>query len=135
MRVYKCRVIVRGFAEGNPLISNKPINLLTIDENGFINDFTSSLKGLSVSNKVLIFPNAVGSSVGAYRLYALKTNNKAPKAIVCTKNTDIITASAAALADIPLVDKVENYKNMLSVMNENKVVKVDAYKGLIQILD
>ncbi len=132
---YRCRGIVKGYAEGYAMISINPLNLLTIGYDGIINDHTSSLNGKSIVGKVLIFPNAVGSSVGAYRLYALKVNGKAPKAIVCMK-ADIITASAAAIASIPLVDMVDNYKDMLNtiIINNNNVnVIVDADKDLIQI--
>jgi predicted aconitase with swiveling domain len=67
-------------------------------------------------------------------LYALKVNGKAPKAIVCMR-ADIITASAAAIASIPLVDMVDCYKDMLNTITNysNVNVRVDADKGLIQI--
>ncbi len=135
MREYRCRGIVKGYAEGYALLSTRPLNLLTIDYHGMINDHTNTLNGKSISDKVLIFPNAVGSSVGAYRLYALKINGRAPKAMVCMK-ADIITASAAAVADIPLVDMVDDYKDMLTtIINYNNIkVRVDAGKGLIQLL-
>jgi len=133
---YKCRGIVKGSSEGYAMVSMKPLNLLTIDYDGIVNDHTSALNGKSIVGKVLIFPNAVGSSVGAYRLYALKVNGKAPKAIVCMR-ADIITASAAAIASIPLVDMVDCYKDMLNTIinhsNVNVNVRVDADKGLIKI--
>lgn len=136
MKAYKefsCRTIVKGYAKGNALLSLKPINLLTIDDKGFINDHTSVLNGSCISDKILIYPNAVGSSVGAYKLYTLKMINKAPKAIVCIKKADIITASAAALANIPLVDNVNSYEEMLNLIKEETLIEVDANKGTIKV--
>ncbi len=132
-KIYRCRVIVKGYAEGYALPCTKPINLLTIDGDGIVNDHTSELNGKSIADRVLIYPNAIGSSVGAYRLYALKVNGKAPKAIVCMR-ADIITASSAAIASIPLVDMVECYDDMLNALTNNNLIRVDAYNGLIQLL-
>jgi len=154
---YRCRGIVGGYAEGFALLSKEPINLLTIDSNGVVNDHTSMLYGKSVSDAILIFPNAIGSSVGAYRLYALKVNNKAPSGIVCINTADIITASAAAISGIPLVDRVgdailgelesaygvgtdteagANVNVNLRVSSSVRVrVRVDAYAGIISIVD
>lgn len=136
MKIYKARGIVKGKAEGIALITAKPINLLTLDSEGFINDRNSDLQGKSVAGKVLIFPNASGSSVGAYRLYMLKVNQKAPKAIACLREADIITASGSALANIPLIDKVERGEELVELI-ANKEIKVviDAFEGILQVLD
>ena len=65
----------------------------------------------------MVFPHGIGSSVGAYTIYSLKSNNSAPLAMVCQK-ADLITASGCALANIPLViiskeefDSLENGKD------------------------
>jgi hypothetical protein len=72
-------------------------------KSGIIKDEKHTLYGKSVADKILIFPNSIGSSVGAYSIYALKINNVAPKAILC-KKADITTASGCAIANIPLID-------------------------------
>jgi len=144
---YRCRGIVGGYAEGFALLSKEPINLLTIDSDGVVNDHTSMLYGMSISGAILIFPNAIGSSVGVYRLYALKVNNKAPSGIVCINTADIITASAAAISSIPLVDRVgdaiigelayggADAEAMTNVDLRVTRVRVDAYAGIISIVD
>ncbi|MEM2760060.1 MAG: DUF126 domain-containing protein [Nitrososphaerales archaeon] len=105
MRV-RVRRIVSGSAEGEALVTKQAINFLAmIDlENGVVKDKKHELFGKSIANKVLIFPNATGSSVGAYSIYALKINGVAPKAMLCNK-ADITTASGCAISNIPLADR------------------------------
>jgi len=73
----------------------------------------------------LVFPHGIGSSVGAYTIYSLKSNNSAPIAMVCQK-TDLTTASGCALANIPLIivtkeefDSLENGKEMVIDTNSH----------------
>jgi len=75
----------------------------------------------------LFFPHSVGSSVGAYTIYALKTNNAAPLAMICQK-ADLTVASGCALANIPLVtvsqdeyDQLEDGKEII-FDTENKSI-------------
>ena len=126
----KCRVIVKGAAEGDALVTSQAINFLTmIDLNsGIVKDDRHDLYKKNIANRILVFPNAIGSSVGAYSIYALKTNNVAPKAIVCIK-ADITTASGCAIANIPLVD---NPESDISKIKSGSSIKVDAMNGMIQ---
>jgi len=100
----KCKKIVGGRAKGKLLLSKKPINFL-----GMVNtksgEITSSSNGFEKQNlkgKILVFPNSIGSSVGAYTIYSLKSNNVAPNGIICTNIVDITTASGCAISNIPL---------------------------------
>jgi predicted aconitase with swiveling domain len=72
-------------------------------ELGIVVDKKHDLFGKNFSRKVLVFPNAVGSSVGAYVIYRLKKNHKAPLAMI-NQVADIITASGCAISNIPLFD-------------------------------
>ncbi|MEW6044429.1 MAG: DUF126 domain-containing protein [Thermoproteota archaeon] len=104
------KVIVRGKAKGAVLKTEMPINFLgSVDKkSGVINDNRHDLRGRSLKDTILVFPHGVGSSVGAYTIYSLKSNNSAPLAMVC-KKVDLTVASGCALANIPLVivDKQE----------------------------
>ena len=51
---------------------------------------------------VLVFPSGIGSSVGAYTIYSIKSNNTAPIAMIC-KKADLTVATGCALANIPLI--------------------------------
>lgn len=126
----RCRAIVRGIGEGEVLVTRQAINFLTmIDlESGVVKDDKHELYRKTIADKILVFPNAIGSSVGAYSIYALKINNVAPKAIVCSK-ADITTASGCAIANIPLVD---NPENGLLAIKSGSTISVDAENGIIQ---
>jgi len=105
MRI-KCRRIVSGYGEGKALVTTQAINFLTMVDlqSGVVKDEKHELYGKSLADTVLIFPNASGSSVGAYSVYALRMNHVAPKAMMCSK-ADITTASGCAIANIPLADQ------------------------------
>jgi hypothetical protein len=113
------KTIVKGNAKGTIMKSNNPINFLgAVDKKtGLIRDQSHDLFQKSVKDTILVFPHGIGSSVGAYTIYSLKSNNSAPLAMVCQK-ADLITASGCALANIPLViiskeefDSLENGKD------------------------
>ena len=113
------KTIVKGKAKGTIMKSNNPINFLGVvdKKTGLIRDESHDLFQKSVKNKILVFPHGIGSSVGAYTIFSLKSNNSAPLAMVCQK-ADLITASGCALANIPLViiskeefDSLENGKD------------------------
>jgi len=123
----KVRAIVEGRAKGAPLYSSDPIAFLQgVDpERGTVSDSKSPIFDQPFSGKILIFPNTVGSSVGAYVIYRLKKNKKAPRAIV-NQNSDIITASGCAIAGIPLFDLPEND---ISELRHSKELFVDSQKS------
>jgi predicted aconitase with swiveling domain len=103
--ISNCRRIVGGTGEGKTLVTSQPINFLAMvnANTGIITDQLHQLYGKSFKGSVLIFPYAIGSSVGAYSIYSLKEYGNAPSAVVCSK-ADITTASGCALANIPVVD-------------------------------
>ena len=105
MIISNCLRIVGGTGEGKTLVTSQPINFLAMvnANTGVITDQLHQLYRKSVKGSVLIFPYAIGSSVGAYSIYSLKEYGNAPSAVVCSK-ADITTASGCALANIPVVD-------------------------------
>lgn len=98
------KILVKGKVEGIILKSNMSINFLgTVDKKtGIISDKNHELFNKSIKNSILVFPSGVGSSVGAYTIYSIKTNNTAPSAMICQK-ADLTVASGCALSNIPLV--------------------------------
>jgi predicted aconitase with swiveling domain len=127
-----CKKIVGGRAEGLALLSNKPLNMLSMldTKSGQIMDKDHDLFNQTLKNRILIFPNCIGSSVGAYIFYSLKINGVSPKAIICVNKCDIITASGCAISDIPLVDGTgSSFKSL----NNNTKVTVDADKQMVII--
>ena len=98
------KVLVSGKAQGIVLKSNDPINFLgTVDKKtGIVSDKNHDLFGTSIKDVILVFPSGVGSSVGAYTIYSIKSNKAAPLAMIC-KKADLTVATRCALANIPLI--------------------------------
>lgn len=105
IKISGCKKIVGGSGAGITLVTRQPINFLAMVDakTGAITDPKHELFGKSLKGTVLVYPNAVGSSVGAYVFYSLAQNKAAPSAIACEK-ADITTASGCAIANIPVVD-------------------------------
>ncbi len=129
-----CKKIVGGKGEGTVLVSSQPINFLAMVEarTGRITDPKHELFDKSLKGSVLVFPNAIGSSVGAYVFYSLKEAGTAPAAIACTK-ADITTASGCAIASIPVVDLPESMakKPLAELFKSGSRIRVDADSGQI----
>ncbi len=115
MKKIKTRSIVDGDASGEIMYTSQPIAFLQgVDpEGGFVSDRKHELHGRRFAGKILVFPNAVGSSVGAYVIYRLRMNGNAPKAMV-NKRADIITASGCAISGIPLYEVSEDEYSSLN---------------------
>jgi len=123
------KTIVKGKAKGIILKSYNPINFLgAVDKKtGVIRDENHDLFNKSVKDTVLVFPNGIGSSVGAYTIYSLKSNNSAPRAMICQK-ADLIVASGCALANIPLVIVT---KEEFESLENGKEINIDTDNNLL----
>jgi predicted aconitase with swiveling domain len=129
----RCKVIVGGNASGSILVTKQPINFLSSVDHltGMITDKSHELYGEFVKDHVLVFPYAVGSSVGAYSIFALKSNGVSPSSIICTSRTDITTASGCAIANIPLLELCGD-QEIPEIQNYNEAI-VDGISGILQI--
>ncbi len=65
-----------------------------------------------------MFPSGVGSSVGAYTIYSIKSNNSAPLAMICQK-ADLTVATGCALTNIPLL--IISDEEFQSLENDMKI--------------
>jgi predicted aconitase with swiveling domain len=115
------KVIVKGKVQGIALVAKNPMNFLgAVDKKtGKVRDEKHDLFGKSLAEKILVFPYGVGSSVGAYTIYSIKSNKCAPQAMICLK-ADLTTASGCALANIPLVvaskDEYDSIKDGVKII-------------------
>lgn len=134
MIISGCRRIVGGKAEGPTLVTRQPINFLAMVDTatGKITDSKHELYGKSLKGTVLIFPNAIGSSVGAYAIYSLKELGNAPLAVVCSK-ADITTASGCAIAEIPVLDLPEGAEIALFSDGVHATVDATEETGTVKI--
>ncbi|RLE45754.1 MAG: hypothetical protein DRJ31_10830 [Candidatus Methanomethylicota archaeon] len=130
MRI-KCRMISKGFAEGEALVSPEPISFFGgIDpKTSVVIDKKHPLKGVCIKDKILIFPTGKGSTVGSYVIYQLKLNKVAPKGIIC-KEADPVVAVGAIIAGIPMVDKPEKFD-----FKTGQYVRINADEEYIEVVE
>lgn len=133
MLKFKGRVLVEGIAKGEVLVSKDPISFLgDIDpETGNITRRDSDIQGLTVKDKILIFPHGKGSTVGSYIIYRLKKRGCAPKAILNLRS-DLVTIIGCVISEIPLLDMLP--KEIFEKIRIGNEAIVDAYKGEVIIL-
>ncbi len=128
------KILVQGKIQGTILKSEKPINFLgTVDKKlGVISDKNHDLYNKSIKDSILVFPSGVGSSVGAYTIYSIKSNNSAPLAMICQK-ADLTVATGCAVSDIPLV--IVNDEEFSSFQDGQKISLDTKADKVITILD
>jgi len=118
---FKGRLINKGKAEGDALVSKDPISFYGgVDpETGVVSDKDSDIDGECISGKILVFPYGKGSTVAPYTIYQLKKNGKAPLAMI-NKEAETIVAVGCIISDIPAVDQID-----LGKIKTGDNVKVD----------
>lgn len=128
-RTISARGIVPGTAVGPALVSPVPFSFLgDVDiRTGDIVNTESPIRGRSVTGKVLVVPDTVGSA-GSWRfLYQLFVHHTHPVAIVSQRLPDSSLVQGAILADIPVV--CEPDVDVLAVIGNGDVVHVDGTRG------
>ncbi len=107
-KVLQGRVIRGGRAAGEALVSPEPISFLGgVDpETGVVLDPHHPLQGVSIADKILVFPHGKGSTVGSYTILRLAHHGVAPKAMINARS-EAITAVGAIIAEIPMVDLID----------------------------
>jgi phosphomecalonate degydratase small subunit len=108
MEQLKGRLIYKGKAEGEALVTSQPISFYGgVDPNtGVVLEKGHELQGQSVKGKILVFPTGKGSTVGSYTLYRMKKNGTAPAGMI-NKECETVVAVGAIISEIPCVDKVD----------------------------
>lgn len=112
------------------MTSKKPISFL-----GGVDPYTGSiierdhdLRGETLKNKILCFPNGHGSTVGSYVLYSLAKRKLAPKGII-NQTADPVIVVGAILANIPMVDQID-----IEQIEMCDCLEVDGERGIVQIV-
>jgi predicted aconitase with swiveling domain len=127
MEQLKGRIIFKGKAEGEALVTSMPISFYGgVDPNtGVVLEKGHELQGKSIAGKVLVFPQGKGSTVGSYTLYRMKKNGTAPAAMI-NRETETIVAVGAIISEIPFVDKVDvsKIKTGAKVTVDNETVLI-----------
>ncbi|MBQ9031772.1 MAG: DUF126 domain-containing protein [Parasporobacterium sp.] len=111
MKELKGHVVVNGTAEGNAIVTGQPFGFFGgVDPTtGIIMDTWHELHGENIKGKVFVFPEGMGSTVGAAIILELVRTGCAPVAMLNNK-TEIITAAGGVIAkkfydkDLPMID-------------------------------
>ena len=129
----KGRTISRGCTEGEVLLSRDAISFLgSVDpKTGVVIEEKHILAGKSIKDKILVFPNGKGSTVGSYVMYQLKKNGAAPAAII-NLETEPIVAVGAIISEIPLIDMLE--KDPYEFLKDGDLVMVNGTEGYIELI-
>lgn len=111
MEQLKGRVIYKGKAQGEALVTSQPISFYGgVDPNtGVVIEKGHDLQGQSVKGKILVFPTGKGSTVGSYTLYRMKKTGTAPAGII-NRECETVVAVGAIISEIPCIDKVDTAK-------------------------
>ena len=130
----QCKGILPGKAKGRALVMRDPISFQgEIDEEGTIVVRGHPLAGESVAGRVLIYPEAKGSSGGCMMLRLLGKRGKKPAAIVNTRNLDPNLVEGAILADVPMLcfPREDVYK----IVSTGDLVEVDGEAGVLRKIE
>ena len=123
----KGRIIFKGIAEGEALTTTQPISFYGgVDpETSEILEKGHELQGKRIKDKILVFPNGKGSTVGSYTLYRLKKGGVAPAGII-NRDCETVVAVGAIISEIPCVDEIDisKIKTGDTVRIENGVVTI-----------
>jgi len=124
MEQLKGRIIYKGKAEGEALVTSQPVSFYGgVDPaTGVVIEKGHELQGQSVMDKILVFPTGKGSTVGSYTLYRMKKSGTAPAGII-NRECETVVAVGAIISEIPCVDKIETSKiksgNKIQIENEH----------------
>ena len=129
----RCKKILGGVASGEALVCHTPISWIgEVDEtNGKILPKGHELEGMSVAGKILIYPEAKGSTFAGIVLKTLAYLKHQPKAIVMVKQPDHTTIQGVIVANIPTVCLPD--KNPLELIETGDFVEVNATEGIIRV--
>lgn len=123
----KGRIIYKGKAEGEALVTSQPISFYGgVEPNtGVVIEKGHELQGISVKGKILVFPQGKGSTVGSYTLYRLKKNGVAPAGML-NRECETVVAVGAIISEIPCIDKIDigQIKTGNRILIENDTVTV-----------
>lgn len=128
--IFEGRIISKGKASGPALISRAPISFYGgVDPiTGIVIERGHPLEGVSLKDKILVFPYGKGSTVGSYILYRIVKNKVGPLGII-NMEAEPIVAVGAIISDIPLIDKID--KSFFEVVEDGDHLVIDGCEGVV----
>ncbi|MDH5402504.1 MAG: DUF126 domain-containing protein [Candidatus Heimdallarchaeota archaeon] len=121
--------------EGEAIVTSTPITLLGFvnPKEGIITQEGHDLNGLSITNKIFVFPKGIGSTVGPYTLINLMKNGKGPMAII-NRESDQGTVSGCSVARIPMGYGYDDDPTKFIKSGDNLRLTLSHGKSIIEIL-
>jgi hypothetical protein len=108
--IFKAKIVQPWLNDiiGEVLITRSKISFLgDVDaKTGELVGADLDIKGRNLTDKILIFPEGRGSTVGSNVLYGLARNGLAPK-LIGTSKIESITISGAIFGGIPMVSSID----------------------------
>jgi len=139
-KTYKGRTVVEGgLVEGEALVSNMAFGFFggVNPRTGVIIDRWHDLFEQNIKDKILIYPEGRGSTVGAAVILELVRTGNAPKAILFN-DIEIITATGGVLAkkfydiDLPMLEQFDC--DITQAIQSGDRVRVDPASGTVEVL-
>jgi len=130
--ILKGRKVVKGKATGYAVVSIEPIcfNGGVDPATGIMTEEGHSIKGVNIAGKVLVFPTGKGSTGSSNRIYDMADRKTAPIAFIQV-NAEPITTIGAIMANIPVVDKLD--QDPIEIIETGDYVEVDANNGIVKV--
>ena len=141
MAVYKGRTVVEGApVEGEALVSSMPFGFFggVNPRTGFVIDKWHDLYGENMKDKILVYPEGRGSTVGAAIILELTRTENAPKAILFNVS-ETITVTGGVLSEkfygrpVPMLDKFDC--DITKAIKTGDHVKVDPATGTVEVVE
>ena len=119
------RSISPGKAKGVAIVYPEPFSFL-----GGVDGSTGRFNVMDgdITDKVFVFPNGKGSTVGSYVVYDLKVHGHAPLALV-NRSAETIVTTGSVISDVPMVDGVD-----ISLIRDGDTLEVDGDTGALEIV-
>ena len=123
------RKIFKGKASGEALVTSDSISFYGgVDpDNGVVVEKGHELEGISINDKILVFPSGKGSTVGSYVIYQMAKTGKGPKALVLN-DCEAIVAVGTIISELPCVDQID-----VSKIQTGMQIHVDGDNGTEEI--
>ena len=111
-KTFSCRQIAAGKVRGEVLTCTDQILFYHTDpKTGVVTEVGHALEGVSVKDKILVFPGGKGSSVVQMDgLYKLELNGAAPLGFI-VHEPDTVLVSTAIIMEIPMVECSKNRRS------------------------
>lgn len=133
-KTFSCRQIAAGKVRGEVLTCTDQILFYHTDpKTSVVTEAGHALEGVSVKDKILVFPGGKGSSVVQMDgLYKLELNGAAPLGFI-VREPDTVLVSTAIIMEIPMVDRVED--EFYNAVKTGDQIEINADEETITLIE